>query len=158
MPDRMLDRIFYWLYGAYQMRANAVTRAVMHAHMVASIVATDAPPAIVEQYIAECARLDRNARRWGVALTALGGLVPGYMWAFGILLDGWHSASTWGIVAAQFAWIGLWFFLGWPRLEFSIAENRMLGTYAALRPLCDNASQDVRAQAGVAVTSESLNG
>lgn len=156
MPDSMLDRLYFWLYGAYQMRANAVTHAVMHAHMVASIVATDAPPAIVEQYIAECARLDRAARRWGVFLTALGGLVPGYMWAFGILLDGWRSASTWGIVAAQFAWIGLWFFLGWPRLEFSIAENRMLGTYAALRPLCDNASQDVLARAGVEIV-EGIN-
>lgn len=159
MLDRFVDWLYGVLYGRHMARAGACAHAIHHAYTVAAIIGPHAPPALVERYIAACARLERNARRWMMVSTFFGGLVPGFMWAAGIALGALNSwGGTWGIVLAQCIWGVAWFTYGGPRFDFSIVENHMVGAYAALRPLCDSVGQDALARAGVEITREAFNG
>lgn len=148
--ERLGERLYAWLWGRRLAQGGACWVAIGHAHTVAGVVAPAAPPARVEQYVAEIARIERNARHSRAMSTFFGGLVPGFMWAFGVLTMGWGNG--WSVVAAQCTWGLIWFGYGGPRFDFSIVENEMMATYLALRPLCDSVGQDVLARAGVQIT------
>lgn len=132
--DRTLDG-FQLVYRPWIRRFAMVHMSEITVVNAARLVASLAPAEPVQDYIAACTDGIRQYERWTYRITAIGGCVPGFMWAAGIAL---HLPYAWGIVYAQLAWFVLWLVFGEPYMRLSLEAQRVDVHAAALAELAQH--------------------